>query len=160
MFACHICKHRTTGFSPYFLVYGQDPKLPGDFLPPSISMTDLAQEVSTVLQGRIPEVRQLLAARQLAETRLKNNAAKDKAHWDAALKPQKFAIGDHVLMRHENKFSLEYNWKGPFRVLAVNYDTHIYKLQDLHGKSYSSWVHTDRLHPIHLSSVTPPQDLW
>ena len=57
VFACRIHKHRTTGFSPYFLVYGQDLKLPGDFLPPFISITNPAQEESTVLQGRIHEVR-------------------------------------------------------------------------------------------------------
>ena len=141
-------------------MYGQEPKLPGDFLPPFLSLTDPAQEQSTAIQGRIPEVRRLLEARQLAEDRLKTNAAKDKARWDAALKPQIFFTGDHVLMRHENKFSLEYNWKGPFRVLAVNHDTHIYKLQDLNGKPYSSWVHTDRLRPIHLPSATPPQEPW
>ena len=160
LFACRIRKHRTTGFSPYFLVYGQEPTLPGDFFRPFISMADPVQEVPAAVQGRVPEVRRLREARALATARLESNAAKDKVRWDAALKPQKFNVGDHVLMRHENKFSLEYNWKGPFLVLAANYDTNIYKLQDLNGKTYSSWVHTDRLRPIHLPSSAPPSEPW
>ncbi|KAG2207610.1 hypothetical protein INT45_004096, partial [Circinella minor] len=152
VFACRVRKHRTHGFSPYFLVYGVDPKLPGDVLPPFIQLTDQEPDPSLIVQGRVPEARRLREARILAERKLKNNAAKDKATWDAVLKPQIFSIGDHVLMRHENKFSLEYNWKGPFKVIATNIDTHIYKLQDLNGQVYSSWVHTDRLRPIHINS--------
>ena len=73
-------------------------------------------------------------------------------------KPQVFAIGDHVLMRHENKLSLEYNWKGPYRVINKNAASHIYQLQDLNGNTYNYWVHTDRLRPINFS--TEPTTPW
>ena len=152
VFACQVRKHRTTGFSPYFLVYGQEPNLPGDMLPPFIQVTEDEPDHAAVVTGRIPIVRKIREARALAEKRLQDNAAKDKAKWDAAIKPQTFSVGDHVLMRHENKFSLEYNWKGPFKILKANLDTHIYQLQDLNGKVYGSWVHTDRLRPIHTNS--------
>ena len=75
------------------------------------------------------------------------------------LKPQKFSVGNHVLMRHENKLSLEFNWKGPFKVIAVNPDTDIYQLQDLNGQTYSSWVHIDRLKTIHIKSPVT-SDSW
>ena len=159
VFACRIRKHRTTGFSPYFLVYGVEPKLPGDILPPFIQVNDQDPDESLVVQGRVPEARRLREARLIAEQKLKNQAAKDKANWDAVLKPQIFSVGDHVLMRHENKFSLEYNWKGPFKVLAVNLDYHVYQLQALNGPIYRSWVHTDRLRPIHVNSSVS-SDPW
>ncbi|CDH56331.1 predicted protein [Lichtheimia corymbifera JMRC:FSU:9682] len=157
IFACRIRKHRTTGFSPYYLVYGQEPKLPGDELPPflltSTSDTDTTAEI--IAKGRVPEVKELRKARLLAEKRLNDNAARDKQRWDSLMKPQVFAIGDFVLLRHENKLSLEYNWKGPYKILARNLDTHIYQIQDLQGNTYSSWVHTDRLRPISIHSPTP-----
>lgn len=161
IFACQVRKHRTTGFSPYYLVYGQQPKLPGDELPPFILTPTKEAEPTreTLVQGRVPAVRALREARLLAEQRLKNNAKHDKERWDSIMKPQVFNVGDYVLLRHENKFSLEYNWKGPYRILARNLDTHVYQIQDMQSNTYASWVHTDRLRPIHLHS-SPPTQPW
>ncbi|CDH60631.1 hypothetical protein RO3G_11541 [Lichtheimia corymbifera JMRC:FSU:9682] len=155
LFSCRIRKHRTTGFSPFFLVYGQEPQLPGDHLRPFVlsPLDDSDTTLEQAAQGRVPAVRELRKVRAIAEQRLKDNAARDKARWDSIMKPQVFAIGDHVLMRHENKFSLEYNWKGPYRIIARHLDTHIYQLQDMNGNKYASWVHTDRLQPIHIKST-------
>ena len=159
VFACRVRKHRTTGFSPYFLVYGVEPRLPGDHLRPFVVTPEETQDGSPTATGRVSEVRRLREARALAEKRLQDNATKDKARWDATFKPQKFIVGDHVLMRHENKLSLEFNWKGPYKVIAVKPNSDIYQLQDLQGQTYSSWVHTDRLRPIHINSA-PPSDPW
>ncbi|CDH61371.1 retrotransposon ty3-gypsy subclass [Lichtheimia corymbifera JMRC:FSU:9682] len=161
VFSCRMRKHRTTGYSPYYLVYGKDPHLPGDELSPfilhSTDNTEASPEI--IAKGRVPEVRELRKARLIAEQRLNDNAKLDKQRWDRLLKPQVFAIGDFVLLRHENRLSLEYNWKGPYRILARNLDTHIYQIQDMHNNTYSSWVHTDRLRPIHINS-TPPDHPW
>ena len=138
LFACRVRKHRTMGFSPFFLVYGQEPILPGDHMRPFITSAALPQEESVPVHGRVPEVRRLREARALAERRLQANAAKDKERWDAVLKPQKFSLGDHVLMRHENKLSLEFNWKGPYKVIGAHTASDIYQLEDLHGQVYSS----------------------
>lgn len=37
LFACRIRTHATSGYSPFKMVYGQDPVLPGDPLSPYIS---------------------------------------------------------------------------------------------------------------------------
>lgn len=58
-------------------------------------------------------------------------------------------------MRHENKLSLEYNWKGPYRVIGKNQEYHTYKLEDMQGKVYSSMVHTDRLRPLNVKNPIP-----
>ncbi|KAI8136863.1 hypothetical protein BJV82DRAFT_675462 [Fennellomyces sp. T-0311] len=152
LFTCHVHKHPTTRYSPYLLVYGQEPCLPGDPLGSFIDMVTPPQDEPIEAHGRIPEVRRLREARIIAERRLKKNAAKDKECWDEVLKPQKFSVGDHVLMRHKNKLSLEFNWKGSFKVIAVNPETDVYKLKNLNGKVYYSWVYTDRLKTIHVKS--------
>ncbi|KAG2214673.1 hypothetical protein INT45_011182, partial [Circinella minor] len=142
------------------------PCLPSDHLKPFVTLPNSDSQPAPTVSGRVHEARRLheaqntylppdlrlYVARALAAQRLQDNAAKDKIRWDAILKPQKFAVDDHVLMHHENKLSLEFNWKGPFKVIATNRKTDIYKLQDLHGKIYSFWVHTDRLRPIHVGS--------
>ena len=158
-FASNIRKHRTTGLSPFFMVYGVEPKIPGDILPPKVTQEiDPIQDSEAMTILRKAELIRLTEARADAIERLRANAKKDKAIWDSVLKHQVFSVGDHVLMRHEQKLSLEFNWKGPYIVLDRNLDYDTYKLKDLHGKEYGSWVHTDRLRPIHVKET--PTTPW
>mgnify|MGYP005606878341 FL=1 len=90
-------------------------------------------------------------ARYIAEERMRVQSQKDKQRWDDMMKnehTQMFQIGDYVLMRHESKKGLEYNWMGPYRVVGANFEYNVYKLEEVDGKVYNSWVHTDRLHPV------------
>ena len=59
VFACRVQKHCTMGYSPYFLVYGVEPKLPGDYLPPFIEINEQEPNESMVVKGRVPEARRL-----------------------------------------------------------------------------------------------------
>jgi hypothetical protein len=89
-------------------------------------------------------------------------ARKDKERWDAALKGNKiqtFAVGDYVMLRHESKKGLEFNWMGPYVVLKTNLDYNIYQIQEIEGKVYNSWVHTDRLHSVQYDG-SKPQKSW
>ena len=64
------------------------------------------------------------------------------------IKTQEFKIDDYVMLRHESKKGLEFNWMGPYQVLKCNMDFNTYQIKEVDGKIYSSWVHTDRLHPV------------
>ncbi|KAG2190783.1 hypothetical protein INT47_012934, partial [Mucor saturninus] len=144
LLACRIRKHRTTGFSPFFLTYGREPRLPGDPLRPFMS-ADLPDDPQVLATDALTYLRNLRKAREEAESRVRTNSLQDKERWDAIMKPHSFAIGAHVLMRHENKFGLEYNWMGPYLVIDKNPDTDVYKLTTVEGIPYTSWVHADRL---------------
>lgn len=113
VFACNIRKHRTTNHSPYFLVYGKEPKIPGDTTRPFLPPTDDTPLPDDTTAERLKDLLQLRHDRATAIERLKDNARRDKALWDATLRPQVFAVGTQVLLRHEQPLSLEYNWKGP-----------------------------------------------
>ena len=67
---------------------------------------------------------------------------------DAAMKgkdTQTFNINDYVLLRHESKKGLEFNWMGPYQVLKRNLDYNTYQIKEVDDKIYSSWGQTDRL---------------
>ncbi|CEG85142.1 hypothetical protein RMATCC62417_18867 [Rhizopus microsporus] len=150
LFACRIRKHATTGYSPFFLTYGVDPRIPGDTSRPFMSQFT-EQDPELLSDNAISHLRKLREARFLAEERLRKQAAIDKNKWNMALKADKiqtFNIGDHVLLRHESKRGLEYNWMGPYKILKRNLDFNTYQLQEINGKLYASWVHVDRLHPV------------
>jgi hypothetical protein len=150
LFSCRVRKHATTGFSPYYMTYGVDPILPGDSLRPF--MDPLTEEdPELIAEDALTHLRYLRENRFLAGDRMKLQAEKDKARWDAAMKTeqaQTFEINDYVMLRHENKKGLEFNWMGPYQVLKRNLDFNTYQITEVDGKVYSSWVHTDRLHPV------------
>ncbi|KAG1471288.1 hypothetical protein G6F57_011442 [Rhizopus arrhizus] len=150
LFACRIRKHSTTGFSPFFLTYGVEPRIPGDIHKPYLAEF-LEQDPKLLSQDALIHLRKLRESRHLAEDRLRQQAIHDKKRWDSMMatnKTQTFNIGDYVLMRHESKQGLEFNWMGPYKVINRNLDYNTYQLQEINGKLYASWVHTDRLHAV------------
>lgn len=159
VFACNIRKHRTTNVSPYFMVYGVEPRLPGDILRPLV-LQEPTEDPKEIFDNRKPSLLRLRETRANAAEKLRANAQRDKALWDATMTHQVFNIGDMVLMRHENKFSLEYNWKGPFSIIKRNLDSDTYQIKDMNNQVYRSWVHTDRLRPIHINNKNPPTTPW
>ncbi|KAG0808563.1 hypothetical protein G6F16_013716 [Rhizopus arrhizus] len=147
LFACRIRKHATTGFSPYFLTYGVDPRIPGDPHRPFIQEF-IEQDPELISEETLIHLRKLRESRYIAEERLQKQAQLDKMRWDSMLKNnqiQTFNVGDYVLLRHESKKGLEYNWMGPYKVIKRNLDFNTYNIQEISGKVYGSWVHTDRL---------------
>ncbi|KAJ8652137.1 hypothetical protein O0I10_012245 [Lichtheimia ornata] len=62
----------------------------------SVLFPDSDTTLEQAAQGRVPAVRELRKVRAIAEQRLKDNAARDKTRWDAHMKPQVFAVGDHA----------------------------------------------------------------
>ncbi|KAG0781421.1 hypothetical protein G6F22_009577 [Rhizopus arrhizus] len=150
LFACRIRKHSTTGFSSFFLTYGVEPRIPSDIHRPYLAEF-LEQDPELLSQDALIHLRKLQESRHLAEDRSMQQAIHDKKRWDsmmATTKAQTFNIDDYVLMRHENKRGLEFNWMGPYKVINRNLDYNIYQLQEVNGKLYASWVHTDRLHAV------------
>ncbi|EIE84465.1 hypothetical protein RO3G_09175 [Rhizopus delemar RA 99-880] len=149
LFACRIRKHATTGFSPFFLTYGVEPRIPGDHHRPFMNEF-IEQDQEIMSQDVMVHLRKLREARYTAEDRLRKQAEIDKSRWDSLLKDkiQIFEIGDYVLLRHESKKGLEFNWMGPYKVIKRNLDFNTYQIQEINGKTYQSWVHTDRLHPV------------
>jgi hypothetical protein len=150
LFSCRIRKHATTGFSPFYLTYGVDPVLPGDSLRPFMApFTE--EDPELIAEDALTHLRYLRENRYLAEGRMKIQAEKDKKRWDDAMKGrqvQTFKMDEYVLLRHENKKGLEFNWMGPYQVIKRNLDFNTYQIKEVDGKVYSSWVRTDRLLPV------------
>lgn len=137
------------------------PVLPGDSLRPF--MDPLTEEdPQLIAEDALTHLRYLRENRFVAGDRLKLQAEKYKIKWDALLKNQTtqvFQVGDYVMLRHENKKGLEFNWVGPYQVNKCNLDYNNYQIKEVDGKMYSSWVHTDRLHPVKYDGK-PIQTSW
>jgi hypothetical protein len=144
LWASRIRVHSTTGFSPYYLVYGREPRLPGDVLRPYITK-EMLLDKRTVADLTSRELELLGQHRAAAEFRLKAMGEADKQRWDAKIKPTSFEIGDMVMLTHEGKFGLEPRYKGPYIVTKVFPDFGTYQLETIAGEPLQSLVHVDRL---------------
>ena len=143
LWASRIRIHSTTGFSPFYLVYGREPRLPGDVLRPYITKQMLLDK-RTVADITSRELELLGQHRAAAEFRLKAMSEVDKERWDSKIKPTSFEIGDMVLMTHEGKYGLEPSFKGPYIITKVHpYDT--YRLETIAGEPLQSLVNVQRL---------------
>ncbi|KAK9745194.1 hypothetical protein K7432_018273, partial [Basidiobolus ranarum] len=58
LFACRIRSHFTTGLSPFFLVYGQHPILPGDIIRPKLWDLKNPEDLAEYRAGGLEELNQ------------------------------------------------------------------------------------------------------
>jgi hypothetical protein len=144
LWASRIRVHSTTGFSPFYLTYGREPRLPGDILQPYLTR-EILSDPRTIADINSRELQLLNQHRAAAEFRLKAMGEHDKKKWDEKIKPLSFEIGDQVLLTHEGKFGLEPSFKGPYVVIQVFSDFGTYKLETVAGEPLKSLVHVDRL---------------
>ncbi|MGO1281179.1 MAG: RNase H-like domain-containing protein, partial [Leuconostoc mesenteroides] len=144
LWASRVRVHSTTGFSPFYLAYGREPRLPGDILRPYITR-EMLLDKRTVADITSRELELLGQHRAATEFRLEAMGEADKKRWDAKIKPTNFEIGDMVMLTHEGKFGLEPRFKGPYIVTKVfpNYGT--YQLETIAGEPLQSLVHVDRI---------------
>ena len=159
LWACRIRTHTTTGFSPFYLTYGRDPKIPGDTLRPYIDV-ETAKDPRTIVDCTSRELEVLGQHRKAAEFRLQAMAEKDKKKWDAAIKPLNFEPGDMVLVTNEGRYGLEPQYKGPYMVVESYPDFGTYKLETLNGKSLDSLIHVDRLKLAQYMESEKPKSAW
>ena len=155
LWAVRVTTNASTGYSPYFLVYGREPKLPGDATIPFISQESFA-DPRTIADITARELSDLGQHRAAAEAKLKAVSQKDKERWDAHIKPVSYEVGDMVMLTHEDSFGLEPQFKGPFMVIQV-FDNGTCRLETIEGRKLDSLVHKERL--MHAKG-NKPESTW
>jgi hypothetical protein len=157
LWADRVTVRRTTGYSAFRLLYGQDCLLPVDFTVVSWSLLDW-DEVKTREDLLAARMRQL-DERELAEARaameLERSRRINKQYFDRTkrIRPesQRLQVGDLVLvynsametMRVRAK-KLDDNWFGPYRIRERS-DAGYYKLEELDGTQFKQSFAGNRL---------------
>jgi len=109
VFAYNTVRQDSTGFSPYYLLYGVEPRLLAELVPPGPEDQTFA--------GRMEE---LHAARELAIAATRRAQGNQKAAYDKGRHILSFQEGDTVLVfkpRSNSASKLRLPWEGPFVVL-------------------------------------------
>ena len=136
---------RSTGVSPYFLVYGSEAILPADvaFRAPRVENYDEEQAVAI----RIEDVDRAEEERLITYVHIAKYLEGLRRYYNRNIKGHSFAIGDLVLCRKQKTkgmHKLSSPWEGPYVVKEVTRPGS-YHLCDLDGIDVPNSWHIEHL---------------
>ena len=151
VFALNVRRSNATGFSPYYLCHGFEPRIPGDALPhipPNAFDLDDELDVAEITSQELARLNQNRGA---ALKRLQVQAAEMKRRYDLNLRiGQPFAIGDIVKLKNHRQTKFQFPWLGPFYVVAHGPNGTLYLMKP-NGQRLDYLVNQDYVAPYSIS---------
>jgi hypothetical protein len=133
-FAYNTAVHASTGYSPFYLMYGREATEPQDRMKPvrNRNMTD-------------PISQMWYDALEIAREKLIEAKEKQKIYYDRNAKRVEFKIGDKILLKAMANTSGKFNmrWDGPYAISEKKGNVN-YKIYADNGKKMMI-VHADRM---------------
>ena len=147
LLASRVRLHHATGYSPFYLVYGRNARIPGDIVLPNIDNEDadhVGNRLNEITAGR-KRIQQ--AKEKLEEQRKKMIDNSNSSRGES------IELGSQVLLRNESAKKWQPGWYGPFTVSGVHAHG-VFSLNFPNGAPYWSRVHRDRLRPAVIKNDT------
>ena len=149
-FALRVRKHAVTRKSPFYLLYGVEPRLPGDSGPllENMAPLDEIERTEQIAEETARSLEALGDARGAAYQRstAQAEAMRKRNNWDPASDDYYFKIGDMVKLKNHGKWKFEFSWKGPYIIQNVGHPG-TYWLIDPTGRRLDSTVNESHLAP-------------
>ncbi len=146
--AYNCTKNEVTGFSPYELLFGRQPRLPVDIafsLPVKDGAPKSHSQYVRKLKARLEE------SYQVAARNSQKVADRNKRRFDKAVRESTLEEGDQVLVRNlrlRNKHKLADKWEPTmYKVLKRMGDLPVYTVHPINGDGPSRTLHRDLLLP-------------
>jgi transposase InsO family protein len=153
-FAIRVRTHAVTRYSPFYLLYGVKPRLPGDTAPLRSMMQPLDELEQMEEKGEFTAhtLEQMGQDRAAAYERSKTQAERMKRKHGLQDDPATnyFHPGDWVKLRNYTARKFEYDWQGPLQVVDVGFPG-TYWLMTPDGRRFRSTVAEHDLAPYRLS---------
>lgn len=134
-FVYNCTAHETTGFAPFYLMFGRVPRLPVDIMFQSVLKDSSVCDYDQYVQSLISDLQSAMAVAQV-------HAAREQMHqsdqYNKRVKGFPLAIGDQVLVANKGcrgKRKLADRWEPVvYTVVASKPSLHIYRISDKAGK--------------------------
>ncbi|RXN17862.1 Retrovirus-related Pol polyprotein from transposon 297 [Labeo rohita] len=147
--AYNCTKNEATGYSPYFLLFGREARLPIDVCFGTSSGGGEGQSYQRYVENLKTDLQK--AYRLASETALKNHQ-RNKRLYDQKVKYQSLETGDRVLIRNlsfTGKHKLEDRWNSTLYIVLEKLDNlPVYKLKPEKGTGGVRTMHRDHLLPV------------
>ena len=145
LFAYRVSPNATTRESPFYLLYGREPRLPIDvslLLPSDNLSASVSEHRARIVQNLEDAQRIVQANTQLAQQRMKHQ-------YDKTAGPVPFEVGAKVWVytpksRKGLSKKLSHNFHGPYRVVSKLSPVH-FRLRTLDNRPVSVPVHANRM---------------
>lgn len=146
LFAYRTKKHKTTGYTPFYLVYGRQATLPIEL---KVQSQVKNGSKNPLLERLYQLIEQIENDRQEVLDIIDKEQQKQKLRHDQQGISRKLQIGEKVLVERtwlKTNFSakLEEKWIGPYYIHEVLEDN-VYKLRTMEGRLVKNVVHGNRL---------------
>lgn len=128
LFSYRVSKQDSTKFSPFFLVYGRQARLPIEFnMKPEKDDFGKSDEEEEELDSNLDEhVEKMVSVRRKALENIKKAQERQKYYYDKknCSSNKLYEIGKLVLLKNSKKLSrkgskMEINWTGPYKVSEI-----------------------------------------
>jgi hypothetical protein len=143
LFAIRVRTHSVTKMSPFFMLYGVHPRLPGDTNPVESDTQPLDELEKLEEQGEINArtFEEMGNARRAAyeRSRVQAEAMRHRYNVDPNAPDYYFTDGDWVKMKHYGKTKFEFDWTVPYRIVDVGFPG-TYWLMTPAGRRFDSTV--------------------
>ena len=154
LFGYRVSPSEVTGESPFYMLYGREPRLPMDvsFLPPRDISASIAEHRARVVEN-------IEIAHRIAKENIQRAQQRMKDYHDLHAVPVKYQVGEQVWVytpRNRKGLSkkLAHNYHGPYRIVKFLSPVHCI-LHASDNRRISTIVHVSRFKP-YVSPDTRP----
>lgn len=158
-FGYNTGRQESTGFSPFYLLYGREALLPIDVTlgnnPNPVALDESSQNVQQFV-GRLSNIREIVKRRMLS---VQN---RQKKRYDKSHRTKTYQVGEQVLVyrpirKKGRSEKLLHRYYGPYRIIARINDLN-YQVELLFGRNKRrDCVHVDALKPFFTRKTYGPR---
>jgi transposase InsO family protein len=151
--AYNASKHTTTGYSPFYLMYGRHPRLPIDI---AMGIEPAERQSEKSMPDYVAEIKKKLANAYTTASRLATSAGnRSKEYYDRKEKGATVEVGDRVLVRNvgvRGKQKLANRWEDMiYKVIEQpNKDIPVFTIKAEGGGARKRTVHRNLLLPVNF----------